>query len=672
MKNWTLFKDYNKNLVLPIAALFCVVLLPSILLSKWFPLDLGGMFEIGALFSEKLPWIISPYNGSGRYFPVYWLFSSLQYYFFTTHALPYFLLQSIILTGAIALTCKLVAQMTGRSRWITLLAVLLFFNTPIAENSATMGKAEPLSYFLIFLAIYMFAGPRSPSAEIPRKKLVCIAFIFGLALLTKETSLALMGLAASGFVLTWIANRYFLLVTSRSANDYAKLFGALVAGWVITKIPYIVFWDPADIPTYLDYKITLQLIKTNFVFYASQQADVLVFAVLGFLFLTWRTVRLLKRRGDAGGDSSAHHIFMLSLYAMGLAYYVVLMAWRWPMAYYMLIPSVIFRMTTIYGLYFFFSKSRRKLTGTAIGIVIGASIVYSAAYLYYIVGSQISYSRLYTQAVKAYAQHSQGRSALIMENYPFYAEQVTGTHLIMRFAFDKWFRIGGVSDLLDGGSGSSEIQRLLGISDARMDANIDSLPKKNDFVLVFTGRKLATWFLRGVTPFIYEESAFTGLGTFDVEEVATNSIAMPAAYFNIWTGKPEIGLTRLGFRLYKVVSDGHKFFWRYRYADGWVGAKATLLISEAFGRSPILKLSSPSFVMPNRVTITKDGEPYRVLEIKTPDEIILKLDEPSAKLAKYEFTVDRTVAPADIGLNQDTRKLGILIGLEPPKRLVMQ
>lgn len=671
MKNWALFKGSNKDAVLPIAILFCVVFLPSILLSEWFPLDLGGMFEIGALFSQKLSWIISPYNGSGRYFPVYWLFSSLQYYFFTTHALPYFLLQSIILTGAIVLTCKLASQVTGRSRWITLLAVLLFFNTPLAENSATMGKAEPISYFLIFLAIYVFAGKSSSSAAITRQKLAYIAFIFGMALLTKETSLALMGFAASGFVLTFLANRYFRLTTSRSANDYAKLFGALTGGWLITKIPYIMFWDPADLPTYLDYKITPQLIKTNFEFYASQQADVLAFAVLGFIFLTWRTVKLLSPRGDGQGNSSANLIFMLSLYAMGLAYYVVLMAWRWPMAYYMLLPSVIFRMTTVYGLYFFFRNSRKKLTSTAIGLVLGVSLIYSAAYLYYIVGSQISYSRLYTQAVRAYAQNSHGQSTLVMENYPFYAEQVTGTHLIMRFAFNKWFRIGGVSDLLDGGAGSSEIQRLLGISDARMDANIGSLPKKNDFVLVFTGRKLATWFLRGVTPFIYEESAFTHLGMFDIEEVAANSIAMPAAYFNIWTGKPEIGMTRLGFGLYKVVSDGHKFFWRHRYADGWVGAKATLLIGETFGSSPILKLSSPNFVMPNRVTITKDGEPYKVLEITTTDEITLKLDEPSKKPASYEFTVEKTVAPVDVGLNADTRQLGLLIGLEQPKRLVV-
>jgi hypothetical protein len=672
MKNWTLFKDYDKNVVLPIFTLFCLVFLPSILLSKWFPLDLGGMFEIGALFSEKLPWIVSPYNGSGRYFPVYWLFSSLQYYFFTTHALPYFLLQSIILTGAIVLTCKLASQVTGRSRWITLLAILLFLNTPLAENSATMGKAEPLSYFLLFLAIYVYAGTASPNVALTWRRSACIAFIFGLALLTKETSLALMGLAASGFVLTFVANRYFRLDTSRSANDYAKLFGALIVGWLVTKIPYIVFWDPADLPTYLDYKITSQLIKTNVEFYVTQQPDVLVFALLGFLLLTWRTVKLLGSRGDVEGDSSANLVLMLSLYAMGLVYYAVLMAWRWPMSYYMLLPSVIFRMTTVYGLYFFFNTSRKKLTSTAIGLVLGVSLVYSGAYLYYIVGSQISYSRLYTQAVRVYAQHSQGRSALVMENYPFYAEQVTGTHLIMRFAFNQWFRIGGVSDLLDGGAGSSDIQRLLGISEARMDANIGSLPKKNDFILVFTGRKLATWFLRGVTPFIYEESALTRLGTFDVEEVAANSIAMPAAYFNIWTGKPEIGLTRLGFRLYKVVSDGHKFFWRHRYADGWVGAKATLLIGATFGSRPILKLSSPNFVMPNRVTITKDGEPYKIIEITTTDEITLKLDESSAKPASYEFTVEKTVAPVDIGLNADTRQLGLLIGLEQPKRLAVQ
>jgi hypothetical protein len=671
MKNRVHPKSHNSNLTVVIVILFCLVFLPSILLSKWFPLDLGGIFEIGALFSEKLPWIVSPYNGSGRYFPVYWLFNSLQYYFFSTNALPYFLLQSVIITGAIVLTCKLGSLLIGRSKWILLLAVLLFFNTPLAENSATMGKAEPLSYFLIFLALYLFANGSNRGTVVTNKKFFCIAIIFALALLTKETSLALIGFAFAGLVLTFVANRYFKSITTRSAGEYAKLIGALTSGYLTTKIPYIIFWNPLDQPTYLDYKITSQLIKTNWEFYITQQADVLIFAVLGFLFLTWRAVKSITQHGD-DVESSSNLIFMLSLYAMGLAYYVVLMAWRWPMAYYMLVPGVIFRMATVYGFYCFFSKPRGKTISTAIGAVLGALLLYSGAYLYYVIGSQISYSRLYTQAVREYAQQSQGQNALVMENYPFYAEQVTGTHLIMRFAFGKWFRVSGMSDLLDGGAGSSEIQRLLGISDARMNANIGSLPKKNDFVLVFTGRKVATWFLRGVTPFLYEESDIKRLGTFDVEEVAAKSIVLPAAYFNIWSGKPELGVTHLGFQLYKVVSDGHKFFWRHRYTDGWIGTNASLLIGKAFGNSPVLKLSSPNFVMPNRVTITKDGQPYRVITITSTDEITLKLDDPSMNPATYEFRVDRTVAPADIGLNSDTRQLGLLIALDQPKRHVAQ
>jgi hypothetical protein len=447
-----------QGLTLAVAAvLFCIFLLPSILLNQWFPLDLGGTFEIGDRFREKWSWIVSPYNGSGRYFPFYWIFNSFQYFFFGTHVLPYYLVQSVIILAAILLTCRTLKEITGTSKFSVWLLVLLFFNSPLAENSATLGKAEPLSYLLVILVIFIFVRAESAGRRLVFREQLYIALLFFLALLTKETSLALVGFAATGVVLVESAKRLrgpeAPYLTSKA---YFQLLSALVAGWGVTKIPYLIYWDPTDRPTYLDYKVTASLIRSNLEFYAQQQPDVLVFAGLALFALALTANRLYHHRsGPAFHKQFRAFIIVVSLYAMAAAYYLVLLAWRWPMAYYMLLPSVIFRLVAVYGLVMFADQLRSQRIGrAALYGVAGVTLAHASAYIFYIVSSQIAYSRLYTEALQKYIAGSSG-SALVMETYPFYAEQVTGSHLLLLIATGRRFRVAGISDLLEGDASSS-------------------------------------------------------------------------------------------------------------------------------------------------------------------------------------------------------------------------
>ena len=647
-------------------ALSCIFLLPTIVLSQWFPLDLGGMFEIGEKFAQKWAWIVSPYNGSGRYFPFYWIFNSFQYFAFGTHVLPYYLVQSAILVAAALLACRILGLVTGSLRWGVLLLALFFLNTPLAENSSTLGKAEPLALLLALLVLFLFMRALALGRPLRPLERACIVVLATLALLTKETSLALLGFSVSGAALVLLLRR--LVRTGAAASvpvtPYLWLSGLLGAAWLLTKIPYLIYWNPADVPTYLEYRITTKLLVENARFYVLQQPDVLIFAVMGPLFGAVGAVRLLRASGDQQHTMQRIQSFVVvaSLYAMALAYYLVLLVWRWPMGYYMLLPSVVFRLVTVYGLWLIVTTRQpsRALVAPAFA-AIGLASVYAAFYFLYVVSSQISYSRLYTHALNTYVKASDGRGALVMESYPFYAEQVTGTHLLLDMALGRKFRVGGISDLLQGDDASSEVRHLLGISEAQMRGNLRAAPRKGDYVLVFTGRKVATWFLRGVAPYLSEGSELARSPNYTLTLTARKEIRVPSLQFNVWTGKLEYERSSLGYQLFEVMDDP-KFFWRGRYPDGWIGRKASLLVTKNYGSTPELRLSSPNFLQPNAVTITKNGQLFRRLEITSTDEITLKLDAPTED-AIYEVEVTRTVAPAEINFNADTRKLGLLIRL---------
>ena len=652
-----------------ITAIFAVVIfLPSILWSQWFPLDMGGMFEIGALFEEKFSWVISPYNGSGRYFPIYWIVNSIQFFFFKTNVFPYYVVQSLLLTAAIALSCALAIRLIGKVRHIFLLAAILFLNTPLAENSSTLGKAEPLIYILSIALLLIFVKAASTSQGLNQKNLACICGLFVVALLTKETSLIIIGFAAVGLTLTFVGEKLLNLRFGISAKQYVKLLFSLAVGWCLTRIPYIIFWNPADVPTYLQFDITKALVRANLKFYVTQQPDVFIFGALAGVLLAIHLLVASRSSTTSTAHTNSKLVVVMSLYAMGIAYYLALIVWRWPMAYYMLIPSAIFKIVTIYGIYQLSANTKharlRVVSLVASYSLIAACCAYSAAYMYYVIGSQISYSRLYTQALTEYVKRSGGSGALVMENHPFFAEQVSGTEKLFEFALDKKIKMSGIADLIDESANNSEIANLLGITQERMKANIKSLPKQGDYLLIFTGRKVATWFLRGVTPFIYEQSLIMKSGAYDLEQVAKNTINFAAVFPNVWTGKIEKENTHLGFTLYKVLNNEAKFFWQGRFSDGWISEKGNLLLSRDFGNNAVLKLSSPSFTIPNGVSITKNGQLYKRIEITNTDEITVQLDAASSEKINYELTVDRTTVPSRIGLNADARALGILVRLE--------
>jgi len=357
----------------------------------------------------------------------------------------------------------------------------------------------------------------------------------------------------------------------------------------------------------------------------------------------------------------------VSLCAMAWAYYLALLIWRWPMAYYMLLPAIIFKLCAMYGIYISFEYVvLKRVFRYFANCVMAFATLYAAFYIYYITSSQIAYSRIYTDAMikSDHYVHQDGKKhALVFESYPFYAEQTA----LQLHTVTGWHEedAKGIADVLDPEvTSDKELLKMLHVQQDQIDLNVNNLPKHGDYLLVITGSKLATWFLRGVTPYYSKDSILKTQGAYDMELVAEHRIETPALYFHIWTHQLVGEETYIGYKLYRVLEDEPKFLWRGRFPDGWIGRKASLQVNSTYHRSVIIKLSAPNFALPNKVIINKNDHPFKVLELTDTDEKVLKLSDDAQEPSLYEFEVQNAIIPENINLNNDTRELGLRITLD--------
>ena len=449
------------------------------------------------------------------------------------------------------------------------------------------------------------------------------------------------------------------------AREYATLLGYLTAGAACTKIPYIIFKEKISSASYTEYQITAKLVKENIYFYITQQPDVLFFGLLSLGLLAWAFRDLFISRRSVEERTVRGLVMATSICAMAWAYYLALMIWRWPMGYYMLIPAVLFKFSAVYGVFIFKKQSLGSAlvikTAYTAAIVFG---IYGALSTYYIAFSQIAYSRIYTEAILKYKSIQKADQKLIIESYPFYAEQIGGTANLLSLDDPYTSRVKGIADLLDPSAINPELLQILNVSKADLDNNIHSLPKKNDYLLVFTGDKLATWFLRGVTPYFTTDSLLKRQKEYDMELVDEDSISNPALFINTWTNRPNARQTYVGYKLYRVLENEPKFLWTGRYPDGWIGTHASLKVNRAYARPVIIRVSAPPFTLPNKVVITRDGKPLQVVELTDTNEKSVELRGAAADMDVFGFSVQRAVSPKTLKINDDKRELGVRITLE--------
>lgn len=636
------------------------------LFSQWFTLDMGGVFEKAADYPDNVMWALSPYNRGGRYFPIYWFYNFVVFGFFSTNIAAHFAVQSMLFVISLTLTCYLFFRVTNNPKATLVFGVIAGSGGAVAENLYTMGKAEPLAYlFMISILVIFYTTDLKRSAL----RFASISVLFSLAIWSKETSLVLLGFGPVAIVASMFVTR----VRIRSLGDsaylprYSILLLTIVAGYLISKIPYLAFSKGSGSTSYVDYKIDLELVTENLLFYFSQQPDVLFFGVAALVLCGMAALRLRSLGNKCLPKARSNFIFVASLLLMAWSYYLPLLVWRWPMGYYMLLPSIVFKFATIYGLVFVLENKMigaRAFRVTCFGVFI--CVVYALIHSFYVVTSQIAYSRMYTEAVSKYLADSKMENRLIIESFPFYSEQVTNTKQLISLVSGENRVVGGIADLLDPEVVTPKILKLLHISQEQLDNNENALPGKDDYLLLMTGDKLATWFVRGVTPYFSDDSILKKYGAYDMIPIAENKLFNPSAFLNIWTNRIYFGSTYLGYKLYKVTSDRPKIIWKNRHPDGWIGKTASIKVFPEFGERVLVTVSTPSFNSPNRLIVTQDDVLVQNLALVEGKELSFEVNSSGEKIpTTLRFLVERTAVPKALKINKDKRELGVLIRVEP-------
>lgn len=644
-----------------------LLLAPAAIYSQWFSLDMGGMWTRALDFPQNLKWAFSPEALGGRFFPAYWFYIFGLFRLLGTNIPAQFIVQIALFLVSLAITCRLLWQLTGDRVATVVFGVLACLGGAVAENMYTLGKAEWLAYLFLTLALACFhqpSGTRRPSGV----RLALIALLVVLAIWSKETSLVVLAFAPGAALVAAIAmpRPWRDLLREPVVARYGWFLAAVLVGLALARAPYLFAGHGGD-SSYVDYTIDAELLTDNLLFYISQQPDVLVLALAGSWLIVRAALRVRAQHRQGLDASCGNLMFAGGLLAMAWGYCAGLVIWRWPMGYYMLLPSIFFKLIAVYGFWLALSDGLRSRAVRCGWIILVIAIVYGLLHSFYVATSQLAYSRMYTEAIHRYMTVARPDERLIIESFPFYSEATTNTRQVIALMTGEQRVVTGIADLVDPAVNTPGLMKLLHITPQQIDDNEKSLPRRGDYLLVMTGNKLATWFVRGAAPYFSVDSLLLRQGEFDMVPVAEDRSFVTSLFMNIWTHHVQLVPTYVGYKLYRVTSDRPRLLWRGRYPDTWIGKSASVRLYPEFGRRALFTVSTPDFNSPNRLTVIQDGEIVRRMTLIAGHEESFELENSGQHVpTRIEFEVQRTSVPKKLKLNDDKREIGIFVRIEAP------
>jgi hypothetical protein len=473
------------------------------------------------------------------------------FHFFGFNLTGYYAVQALIFLLSLFLVYVIVFRFT-QSILSGLLAVFLVTTaSPVAENLYTFGKGEPKILFYLLGAVYLFmlAEQIKDSRKLIRSALwIGITLLIVVAIFTKETSVVFFVFAAAGAAIGWLLNKNRDGLNIYNIKSYLFLFAGSVFAILITRGLFHAVRPSVAMSNYVSYPINLKLFIENLKFYGSQQPDVL------FLGLMTAVLAGVFYKIEAKNNMRSF-IFVCALFLTGVAYILGLLIWRWPLGYYLLVPASFFSIAIAIMLRSLFRPSLSHRIGYIAIILILLTRVYSIPYYSFIAHSQKYQDKMYTEAISHYMRIAKPDERLIVEDWPFYTEPVVQSNILLKKIFRKeHLNVEGVQDLIQNMEISAETKKLYQISGV-LDAK-SRQPKKNDYILAFTGNRQSPWMLRGISPFLNEKgSVYKVECGLDMEMIATDNIKWSGVAFTAPFLLPKLRTYSNGYRLYKVGTD---------------------------------------------------------------------------------------------------------------------
>ena len=633
-----------------------IVVYPCLFTYDYFYLDTPSIEMTAKNVFNDFSWLY-PHDGSGRYFPIYKLFNGLIYMFFGRNLFSLFLGETILFLLGSMLMVYIGHKLTKNKYVCIIIAVTFYINTPVAENAYTVGKPEALLLVIILLVflqkLHVIEGQNNV-----RMHLIMSTIFVILAMWIKETAICII-VTGVIYLLIQIYNQFFLKdYNNRGIVRSLMYVFSISIGIVISKLPGLLITNPYGNNFYTEYHVTFGTIKNNLQFYLLQQPDIIILGVLNIALCAWVLVKSVKNKKRL----DKYEEFLILTTAFSWAYICGMLLWRWPTGYYLLVPAVMFKFVLIvftYNLYC--KKGFNKIMVYSISVIFTILNIYGFCYTYYIATSQVEMAKLYTDAINHYINIANPQERLISEQWNFYVEPTYQTnHLITSIKGKNELKIVGIEDILNQTKASDEIIKLYRIQE--FPNSQERMPKKGDFILVFTGRKPAHWVLRGVTPFFGYNSKIYESG-YELELLSQKVFSRKSIFFDKTSKGVVFQNTSLGYKLFKVNSNNPHTIWEGKYSDNWVGREATLKIWPKAGEKNVtIGFTVPKENLPLTIDVTETDTKISSIIVEDTNDKEIILDTSLGKdMYEFKLLLSKTMVPKNLGINSDTRDLGILI-----------
>lgn len=647
---------------LVVVLMWGITILPSSFRPYWCYLDDPSTLLMGKSLASNFH-IPKPDGETGRYVPFSNIYYGLLFKLFEYKLQGYYIVQCLMFLFATLMIYSIILSYTGRMSSGILGAFLFLTASPVAENAYTLGKAEPKILFYLLCSIYIFRPLISHDCN--RRKLskliswAAITILIFVAILTKETAGVIIVFAVAGGAVAFLFHKKSML----HKYDVKPYLLLLITSAFSAVMARALFYSlrPSDASSvYTTYTVNSTLVLNNLKFYAAQQPDVLLLGLITALFLA-----VLYKRNEL---NTKFFVFGSAIFFTGLAYILGQLIWRWPLGYYLLVPASLFSIAIVTTLYSpgLCSGSKRIIYVSIVLILL--TRVYSLPYFWYIANSQKAQDRIYTEAIGYYLQWAKPGERLLVEQWPFFVEPVFQSNILVKMIHGKeQLQIEGIQDIVSNIFISPDTLKLYGLT--KIPDKSTRMPRKNDYILNFTGDRQSPWILRGSSPFLNEKESTCIAQGMQLEKIIEKEVSWKGLQLWYSSVLPKFKQYSAGYKLYKVKDPATVILWEGKWSDNWISniAKCSFWVQkekEKFFFTGVVT----EHTIPSSLYLVQDNNNIIkriILDKSGPFSFILEFS--SAKKGEHvvlDLVTGKTFNPKTLGINNDERNLSIQIAIQ--------